>query len=368
MIREFVLKVEGAFLPLYMLRIYAFIGLLCAALLALWLSAPTVLIAIILGVALVLSLTEWRAREQQDFRLAATVFETSGNGILITDRNNSVLAINPAFTTITGYTPADIVGKNPKLLSSGRHDQAFYQKLWKTIETEGMWQGEIWNRNKNGAVFAEWLTINTVKNSHGVVTHHIAIFSDITERKKQAERIEYLASHDDLTGLPNRVMFEELLNKALADARRTQTMLAVLFLDLDKFKQVNDTLGHDVGDLLLQKVASTLQSLLRAGDTVARQGGDEFTMVLPNLVLKHDAVQLADKILRALEQPCTLKGHLLQVTISVGIALFPENGEDKNSLLKHADVALYRAKQAGRNNAQFYDATLMAEDISVNKR
>ena len=352
MIRE----IEGAVFPLFMLRIYALIGLLGTALAMLWLPVPSWPITVLLALALVLLLLESRARKLADCRLAATVFDTSGNGILISDRNNTVLAINPAFTTITGYWPEDIVGKNPRLLSSGRHDHAFYDKLWHAVKTEGMWQGEIWNRNKNGEVFAEWLTINVVKNVEGEITHHIAIFSDITERKKHVDRIEHLATHDGLTGLPNRIMFDELLNTALADARRSQSMMAVLFLDLDKFKQVNDTLGHDVGDLLLQTVAQTLQALLRAGDIVARQGCDEFTMALPNLASKQDAVQLASKILQALEQPCTLIGHALQITISIGIALFPDDGEDIFTLLKHADVALYRAKQAGRNNFQFFSA------------
>lgn len=352
MIRE----IEGAVFPLFMLRIHALIGLLCTALLLLWFPVAAWLLATLLGMAIILLLLESRTREQQDFRLAATVFESSSNGILISDRNNTVLAINPAFTTITGYTPEDIIGKNPRLLRSGRHDQAFYQKLWHQLKIEGLWQGEIWNRNKRGEIYAEWLTINAVKNAKGEITHHIAIFSDITARKAQAERMEFLATHDGLTGLPNRIMFDELLGKALADARRSQSMMAVLFLDLDKFKQVNDTLGHDIGDLLLQTVAKTLQSLLRAGDIVARQGGDEFTMALPNLASQQDAVQLASKILRALEQPCTLKGHALQITISIGIALFPDDGEDIFTLLKHADVALYRAKQAGRNNFQFFSA------------
>lgn len=337
-------------------RIQQIVGLLGITLALLWLPVPHWLGTLPIALAIVLLLQESRAKKQMDCRLAATVFDTSGNGILISDHNNTVLAVNPAFTVITGYQPEDIVGKTPRLLSSGRHDQTFYEKLWHAVKTTGMWQGEIWNRNKNGEIFAEWLTINAVKNAAGEITHHIAIFSDITERKKQVERIEHLATHDGLTGLPNRAMFDELLNKSLAHARRSHTKLAVLFLDLDKFKQVNDTLGHDVGDLLLQHVASILQGLLRAGDVVARQGGDEFTMVLPNLASTQDAIQLADKILRSLDQPCTLKGHELQNTISIGIALYPDDGTDISTLLKHADMALYRAKQAGRNNFQFFSA------------
>ncbi len=338
-----------------MLKIYALFGLLGAALTLLWLPVPSWLMAALLTLALLLVLLEWHAQlNYVDDRLAATVFDISGNGIMITDRDNHVLAVNSAFTAITGYSPEEIVGKNPRLLSSGRHDPSFYATLWHTLKTVGMWQGEIWNRNKNGAAFVEWLTINAVKDKRGEITHHIAIFSDITERKVQAERLEYLATHDALTDLPNRAMFNQLLSKALADARRTQSLVAVLFLDLDKFKQVNDTLGHAVGDLLLQTVAKSLRGTLRAGDIVARQGGDEFTMALSPLASTQDANQLADKILRSLEQTCILQGQTVQVTISIGVALFPQDGIDSETLLKNADAALYRAKQAGRNNVQFF--------------
>ena len=188
----------------------------------------------------------------------------------------------------------------------------------------------------------------------GVTTHHVAIFSDITERKEQTERLEYLATHDPLTGLANRALFSELLHKALSEARRSKSSVAILFLDVDKFKQINDSLGHYIGDLLLQHVANSLLKLLRAGDIVARQGGDEFIMALPNLTSSQDAILLAEKILHALAQPCTLNGQTLKVTTSIGISLFPEDGTEIGRLMQSADVALYRAKQAGRNNFQLY--------------
>ena len=338
-----------------MLRIYILTGLIGAALVMLGLGVSARLIFVVLAFAFALALVEWFAHDKHAHNgLASKVFDTSSNGIMITDHNNIVLAINPAFTAITGYTAEDMVGHNPRLLSSGRHDQAFYEKLWQSIKTDGMWQGEIWNRNKEGAVYVEWLTINAVKNVQGVTTHHVAIFSDITERKEQTERLEYLATHDPLTGLANRALFSELLHKALSEARRSKSSVAILFLDVDKFKQINDTLGHYIGDLLLQHVANSLLTLLRAGDIVARQGGDEFIMALPNLTSSQDAILLAEKILHALAQPCTLNGQTLKVTTSIGISLFPEDGTEIGRLMQSADVALYRAKQAGRNNFQLY--------------
>ena len=338
-----------------MLRIYALTGLIGTALALLGLDASNGLVFTVLALAFALALAEGLIHYRNaNNGLASKVFDTSSNGIMITDHRNIVLAVNPAFTAITGYTVEDIVGHNPRLLSSGRQDQAFYEKLWQAIKAEGMWQGEIWNRNKDGAVYVEWLTINAVKNVQGVTTHHVAIFSDITERKQQVERLEYLATHDPLTGLANRALFSELVNKALSEARRSKSSVAILFLDVDKFKQINDTLGHYIGDLLLQHVANSLLKMLRAGDIVARQGGDEFIMALPNLSSPQAAILLAEKILRTLEQPCSLNGKTIKITTSIGIALFPEDGAEIGRLMQSADIALYRAKKAGRNNFQLY--------------
>ena len=356
MIRELVgLVVRKPQKQQFMLRIYALIGLVGTALVMLGVGVSAGPLFIVLALAFALALVEWLAHYRHAHNgLASKVFDTSSNGIMITDSHNIVLTVNPAFTAITGYTAEDMIGKNPRLLSSGRQDQAFYEKLWQSIKTDGMWQGEIWNRNKDGAVFVEWLTINAVKNIKGETTHHIAIFSDITERKEQTDRLEYLATHDPLTGLANRALFSELLNKALSEARRSKSSVAILFLDIDKFKQINDTFGHYIGDLLLQHVANSLLKLLRAGDIVARQGGDEFIMALPNLSSPQAAILLAEKILRTLEEPCTLNGQALKVTTSIGIALFPEDGTEIGQLMQSADIALYRAKQAGRNNFQLF--------------
>lgn len=339
------------------------LSLLGAALaLAFWTPTAMGLNILLLAAALIFAWFELRARRHIDDReLAARVFETSSNGILISDPHNRVLAVNPAFSAITGYTREEIVGKAPHTLSSGRHDQAFYDAMWQAINTQGMWQGEIWNKRKNGEIYAEWLTINTVKNARGEIINHIAVFSDITERKTLAERVEYLATHDTLTGLPNRALLAELLNKALADTSRANTHLAVFFLDLDRFKLVNDTLGHAIGDELLKAVALRLQDATRAGDMVARQGGDEFIMALPNLTGIQDAAHIAEKVLLELGRTFELGGHTINSSTSVGIALFPEDGEDAFTLLKHADAAMYRAKELGRNNFQFF-----AADMNIN--
>lgn len=339
-----------------MFRIYAIIGLIVIALVLPLLSLPVGLLILVLLLAVALAILEWlsRLKHKNDW-LAATVFSTSSNGIMITDINNIVLAVNPAFTAITGYAADEIVGQNPRKLSSGRHDPSFYAKLWQAIKADSVWQGEIWNRNKNGSVFVEWLTINAVKNRHGETTHHIAIFSDITERKAHMERLEFLATHDPLTGLANRALFLELANQILADARRSKNAIAVLFLDVDNFKQVNDTSGHYIGDLLLQHVADSLRQLLRTGDIVARQGGDEFIVALPHLTSMQDVRLLAEKILRTLEQPCHLNGQTVKVSTSIGVALFPGDGTEIESLMQNADSALYRAKQAGRNNFQLFN-------------
>lgn len=343
------------------------LSLLGAALaLALWTPTAMGLNILLLASALTLTWFELRARRHIDDRvLAARVFETSSNGILISDPHNRVLAVNPAFCAITGYTREEILGNTPHLLSSGRHDKTFYDAMWQAIKTQGMWQGEIWNKRKSGEIYAEWLTINTVKNTQGEIINYIAVFSDITERKVLAERVEYLATHDALTGLPNRALLAELLSKALPEASRANTHLAVFFLDLDRFKLVNDTLGHAIGDELLKAVALRLQDATRAGDMVARQGGDEFIMALPNLSGIQDAAHIAEKIVQELGRTFELNGHAINTSTSVGIALFPEDGEDPFSLLKHADVALYRAKELGRNNFQFFAANM---NINIQER
>ncbi len=332
-----------------------------AILLTLWfaflcVSVDQFFAALALTMALLLLLPDLRpAQVRTDTSLFGMVFENSGNGILISDHKNRILAVNRAFTAITGYTQQDIVGKNPRVLSSGRHGKLFYTAMWEAITTKGMWQGEIWDRRKNGKIYAEWLTINTVKNSGGRITHHIAIFSDITEQRVAAAHVEYLATHDALTGLPNRALFSELLNNILAGAKRANEVVALFYLDIDRFKEVNDTLGHDIGDRLLVTVAERLLEIVRADDVVARRSGDEFTMACAHLRNRLDAAALADKILHLCNLPFSVDGQSLHISISLGIALFPEDGADIEILLRRADAALYRVKNTGRNNYAFWN-------------
>jgi diguanylate cyclase (GGDEF)-like protein/PAS domain S-box-containing protein len=284
----------------------------------------------------------------------AKVFESTQEGIIITSANNTVQKVNPAFTFITGYSEEEVLGKNPNFLQSGRHDDAFYQKLWQSIYTTGRWQGEIWNRRKNGEVYPEWLNISTIKDETGQITNHVAIFSDITSVKLAEKHLSYLAHHDPLTGLPNRTLLQDRLSQALIKGNRNESLVAVLFIDLDKFKPINDTLGHRMGDLLLQAVAERLKGCVREEDTVARLGGDEFTIVLEDLYVAEDAAKVAQKIISTLFQPFVIEGHKLNIGASIGISVFPLHGQDAESLIKNADQAMYKIKESGRNNYSFY--------------
>jgi len=269
--------------------------------------------------------------------------------------------VNPAFTIITGYTQRDVIGKTPSLLASGTHDQAFYQDMWQQINTQGGWHGEIRNRRKSGQLYVEWLSIKRVCDTKGQVTHYVAVFSDISERKASEERMHHLAHYDVLTDLPNRVLFGDRLAQAIASAQRDNRHLALMFIDLDKFKPVNDELGHPVGDQLLRAVAKRLrQCVLRDSDTVARVGGDEFVVMLHDVESEQDAMTVATKIRSALEQPFELGEHTVSISSSVGIAMFPQHGASENALLKNADIAMYHAKDAGRNRVQFFHDGLSA--------
>ncbi|MEW6353464.1 MAG: diguanylate cyclase [Pseudomonadota bacterium] len=288
----------------------------------------------------------------ESLRLCGMVFDNATNAIMITDADAGILAVNRAFTRITGYNAAEVIGKNPRLLSSGRHDREFYHHLWNSLHTTGEWQGEIWNRRKDGALYAEWLTINAVRDRRGAVTHYVAIFSEITAHKRAVERIEYLAHHDVLTGLPNRTLLEDRINQAMRQAQRESHPVAVLFVDLDGFKDANDAFGHSIGDLLLQTVAERLCSCVRAADTVVRLGGDEF-VVVPYVREAQDATNVAGKIIAALAQPFTVHGQVLRISGSIGISLYPGDGTDAKTLIMRADDAMYAAKRAGGNTYRF---------------
>ena len=295
---------------------------------------------------------------EDELRIAATAFE-SREGMMITDAEMTILRVNAAFTRVTGYSLEESAGQTPRLLKSGRHDRAFYEAMWDGIARNGSWQGEIWNRRKSGEVYPEWLTITAVKNSRGNVSHYVGTLTDITQRKTAEDEIRHLAFYDPLTRLPNRRLLLDRLHQALASSARSGRQGALLFLDLDKFKALNDSLGHDVGDLLLQHVAQRLTTCIREGDTVARLGGDEFVLMLVDLSMLLDetvtqAEAVGQKILALLSQPYDLGGHTHRSSASIGVTLFSNHQSTPFELLKQADLAMYEAKAAGRNTIRFY--------------
>jgi len=293
-------------------------------------------------------------RAEQAQRLAATVFSASTSAICITDANERIVSVNPALTLITGYTPEEVIGQTPKLFSAGLQGEASGDEMWARITARGLWNGEVWHRRKNGEVFPAWLTITAVKDGDGAVTHYTGSFDDISERKRSQEHIQFLAHHDALTRLPNRTLLEDRIRQAIAKSRRDGKHTAVLFLDLDRFKLINDTLGHDTGDQLLARVAERLKSVLRETETVARLGGDEFIIVIPGLADVERAARVAQKVLEVVSAPQLIDERALHVTPSIGISIFPEDGDDVPTLLRNADTAMYHAKESGRNNFQFF--------------
>ncbi len=302
-----------------------------------------------------------RKRLEDNTRLAATVYENSGDGLFVTDADNHIVHVNPAFTQITGYQPEEVVGRNPRLLASGRHDRDFFAQLWSTLLANGKWQGEVWDRRKDGEMFAGWQNIAVVRDADGKIQNFVAVLSDITQRKQMEERLSYAANHDPLTRLPNRTLFQERLNRAIARAHRNHQLVALLFIDLDRFKEVNDTMGHLAGDMLLQQVAERLSGCIRQGDTVARLSGDEFTIILEDVQDPRDAAVVAHKVLRVLLEPVQLSAGEAHISSSIGVALYPTDAGDPNTLLKLADSAMYRAKNLGRNGCQFHSEVVNAQ-------
>lgn len=290
---------------------------------------------------------------------AAKVFEYSKEAIFVTDSDNRIISVNGSFTEITGYQADEVMGKDPEILSSGRHDAGYYALMWNSLDQHGSWQGEIWNRRKNGEIYPEDLTIISVKDEHEVPVNYIAIFSDTSDRKIAEDRIRQLAHYDTLTGLPNRLLFNDRLQQAIAGAQRNQTKLALLFLDLDRFKQINDTLGHDAGDQLLKMVAERLLTCVREQDTVSRLGGDEFIALLPGAD-EAGAVIIARKMMQSITQAYLIGDHELRISTSIGLAIYPDHAHDADALIKNADVAMYRAKAGGRNQHLLFDASMNA--------
>jgi len=290
---------------------------------------------------------------QDKLRLAALVIEHSSEAMLVTDASNRIVDINPAFCSMTGYSRDEVIGRDPSLLRSGRQSSEFYQAMWQALKAKGQWQGELWNRRKNGEDFAEWLTINTIYHSDGSVHRRVALFSDITEKKLAEELIWRQANFDMLTGLPNRRLFHDRLQQELLKAQRSGRKLALCFIDLDNFKEVNDLLGHDAGDQLLQEAARRITAQVRASDTVARLGGDEFTVTLPDLEDLARVGIIADGILRALAQVFDVAQHAVNVSASMGIAVYPGDATELEGLIQSADQAMYAAKRGGRNGFCF---------------
>ena len=296
-----------------------------------------------------------RVRAEQGLKLASKVFETATEGILITDENASIIKTNEAFTEITGFSSDELLGSNPAILSSGRHDAAFFEKMWDSIKGQGSWTGEIWNRRNNGEIYPQRLSITSVWNSQNKLTNYVGIFSDITHIKQTEERLEKMAYFDALTELPNRLLFQDRLEHALTRKSRHNFKLTVMFLDLDRFKHVNDSLGHSAGDQLLVEVAGRISACLRTSDTVARLGGDEFAAIVTELKSGQEAIPIARKIIESLQQVFILNGHDVFIGASIGISVFPKDGEDREILTKRADIAMYKAKESGRGNFKFYE-------------
>ncbi|PKO87970.1 MAG: GGDEF domain-containing protein [Betaproteobacteria bacterium HGW-Betaproteobacteria-12] len=297
-------------------------------------------------------------RAERELRLYATVFTNATEGMTITDAESRIVAVNPAFTVISGYQAEDVIGHTPAILNSGQQGPDFYREMWGELLAHGHWQGEIWNRRKDGGIFPEWLSIAAVRDDKGATTHYIGIFTDISERKQSEARIHHMAHHDVLTGLPNRLLLEDRVGQAMLKSKRTSRPMALIFIDLDRFKNINDTLGHEVGDQLLVQAAQRGLAVLRDTDTLSRQGGDEFVVVLPELEHRQDAMHVTRKILAALCQPYLLAGHELTVSGSAGIALFPDDGQTVSELLRKADAAMYRAKEEGRNTFRFFSSEI----------
>ncbi len=301
-----------------------------------------------------------RARSEEQLRLWPKVFDASREGIVITDGGERILFANRAVTEITGYATEEIIGRTPRMFSSGRHDEEFYRQMWAAIETDGHWEGEIWDRRKDGAIHPKWLAISSVRSPDGPVTHFIASFADITERKASEEHIRYLAYHDPLTDLPNQRLLRDRFEHEIAHARRAGSSVALLFLDLDRFKNINDSLGHPIGNRLLKAVAERLKTCLRQTDIISRQGGDEFVIVLSDRYSVDNLTLILNKLLERLNEPFEIGGDILNASASIGISVFPVDGDDFDTLLQKADTAMYQAKAGGRSTYCYFDAHMNA--------
>ena len=297
-------------------------------------------------------------RSQEELLLAAKVFETSMEGITITDSNGKIQMVNSAFTDITGYTAKEAIGKNPRILKSDRHDHKFYSDMWESLVRTGQWQGEIWNRRKSGEVYPEWLSITAVKDNNGQTVNYVAVFHDMSELKEKEAQVHHHLYNDPLTGLPNKTLFMDRLSVIIDKTRENRTPVAVMILDLDNFKHVNDTYGHSFGDILLQMVAKRLASGVRKEDTMARESGDEFLFLLNRLSRQETSADVAMRVMELMEKPFHIRGEDVYLTCSIGISLFPADGREPEELVKNADIAMHRTKEMGKNSYQLFTSTM----------
>ena len=299
------------------------------------------------------------SHDTADRQLLHAIFEYSLEGIIMTDIQGTILRVNPSYSRITGYTADECIGKNPRMLHSGFHDQIFYAGMWNTLTQTGEWEGEIWDRRKSGEAYPQWLRISAVRSEQGDVTHYIGVFHDLTDLRHNQSQMAYQSQYDALTGLPNRQLFNDHLDMAMTQAQRHHASVGVMFLDLDNFKTVNGSLGYTVGDGLLQEFALRLKACCRHGDTVARLGGDEFMIILPDLKSgERDSIEVAQRILQSFSEPFIIKGHQILSSASIGITIYPNDGDEVATLEKNADIARNRAKEEGRNSYVLYTRSM----------
>jgi diguanylate cyclase (GGDEF)-like protein/PAS domain S-box-containing protein len=306
------------------------------------------LLLAVTGMALAVMATAQRKASHM-VALNAKVFSVSNDGVIITDVENNIIEVNPAFTELTGYAHDEVIGKSPRLLSSGKQGAEFYEDMWKILNKNGHWEGELWSRRKDGVAFLEKLSIYTLKDAQDKVVNRIGVFSDITQMRAEQETVAHHAQHDFLTNLPNRMLFRDRFKQQLARCRRNKRKFAVLYIDLDRFKLVNDTLGHQMGDQLLIAVAGRLKSQVREIDTVSRLGGDEFAILVSEVTSHNDVTNLAEKILVALSLPYIIDGHTINSSGSLGIAVYPDDGADMDTILNKADASMYKVKRSSSN-------------------
>ncbi|WP_339650161.1 putative bifunctional diguanylate cyclase/phosphodiesterase [Halopseudomonas pelagia] len=308
-------------------------------------------------VGILCDVTQQKA-DNERLQQAAVVFDSTNEGVVVSDSRNRIINVNNAFCRITGYEHDEVVGQKPSVLKSGWHDELFYRDMWEALSRCGSWQGEVWNRRKNGEIYPQWQSINTVKDRTGKLTHYVAVFSDISVLKQSRQEIDFLAHHDPLTRLPNRLLLTERLTNALVRAKRREQRLGLIFIDLDRFKTVNDSLGHAAGDELLRIAGERMLGLCREEDTLARLGGDEFVILVENLAETDDITPIAQRLQRGFARPFDINGQRIHLSVSLGMSIFPEDGQESAELLTNADAAVSQAKSNGRNTYAFYTQAL----------